>query len=150
MFKHTLYACAVTLICAAPAAASTLTFTATSQFPNQSSDFSIVFDDADKDGLLSFDEVVSFSGFTSLQSGNSYSELLRVSPVPALTDEPQTFTSGGFAINSWLFGEGSDRTTAQPSSFTYAIATVPVPASALLLLAGLAGLAVAQRKRAAA
>lgn len=138
--------CALALICATPLTASTLTFKATSQFPDQSSNFSIVFDDSDNDGLLSFDEVVSFSGFTSLQTGIGYSELLRVSPIPVLTDEPQTFTSGGFAINSWLFGEGGDRRTAQPSSFTYEITSVPVPASFLLLLAGVTSLLAARPK----
>ena len=150
MHQHFLSAVALSFLFAAPLSAATLSFQATSLFPDQSSDFSIVFDDTDGDGLLSADEVVSFSGFTNLQLGISYSELLRVSPVPAETDEPQTFTSGGFPINTWLFGEGTDRTTAQPSSFTYsvsAIAAVPLPASAALMIFALGGFVVARTRR---
>ncbi len=142
-------AVALSLALAAPSAAATLQLTATSNFPLQSGDFSIIFDDLDGDMKLSADEVVSFSGYSFLQLGKFYSELLRISPVPAETDEPVTLTSGGFAINSWLFGEGGDGTTAQPSSFTYSIspvAEVPLPASALLLLAGVGGLYGMRRK----
>ncbi|MEM8979340.1 MAG: hypothetical protein AAGD04_07640 [Pseudomonadota bacterium] len=144
MFQKSLIALAALTAFAAPAQSAVLKFTATANFPWQSSDFSILFDDQDGDGKLSADEVVSFSGFTNIQLGQSYSELLRVSPVPTETDEPQTFTSGGFPINTWLFGEGpSQRTAPQPSSFSYAVTSVALPASggSLLLALGLFSLA---------
>ena len=140
----TLTAAALVLALAGPASAATLKLTATAKFAWQSSDFSIVFEDLDGDMRLSADEVLSFSGFTSFQLDQTYSELLRISPVPVETDVPQTFTSRGIPLNTWLFGEGTDfRATAQPSAFTYEVSplsVVPLPATALMLLAGLGGL----------
>jgi len=133
---------------ASPLAAATLTFTATSNNPSQIGDFSIIFDDQDGDMRIDDGEVVSFSGFTTTFPINrTYTDLLRISPIPAETDVATTFTSGGFPLNTWLFGVGTDRTTAQPASFTYSVSAVPLPASSLMLLVGLVGFGYLRNRR---
>jgi len=135
-----------TAICS-PAVAATLRLDATATSSFQDSDFSIIFDDLDSDGTVSLDEVVSFSGMTSFTIGTTYTELLRLPVATGFVDGEIFVTSSGLEFNTWLFAEGTDRSSIPVAAFTYAITPVPLPATGLLLLASFAGIAQMRRRQ---
>ena len=115
-------------------------------------DFSIVFEDLDGDRLLSANELVSFSGFTSvdLASGFTtfYSEIFRVPILAGVAD--------GRIGDAFVFSnpERTRYITPFPGNFEFSISSyvppvsgVPLPASFWLLAAGLCGLAFLCRNR---
>ncbi len=128
--------------------------TATSLITSSLGDFSLTFDDADMDGLLSIDEVTSFSGILCFGPpcifGSLFFDTLSIVPViPSVADG-----SGSF----WRFDpHGGLGVT--PGGFSYVVseilngAVIPLPAPLLLLvtaLAGLFGVSRLQRKAVAA
>ncbi|VAW06363.1 hypothetical protein MNBD_ALPHA05-2329 [hydrothermal vent metagenome] len=150
--KHFILAIAANLLFSMSASATLLTLSATSQFPAVQSDFVINFDDVNNDGLLEFNEILSFSGVTQFLAPRTFDEVIGVANVAGFTTPsgPQQSIFG-----NWVFRIMSDNTVLEfsPSpEWTYAVAPtmseVPLPAALPLFLAGLAGLGWARRRRA--
>lgn len=110
--------------------------------------FSIVFDDLDMDMLFSLDELVDFSGVTSFSFFGGDLFLPTLDRVP---DRPN-FTDGG--SSRWEFlgtlGSAAARQRMASDQYTYILepapSQVPLPAGGLLLLTGLAGMAALRRR----
>lgn len=147
--KLTLTALITSLVLAGPVSAASFLLTAESSFPAQYSGFSITFDDLDGDQTLSIDEVLDFSGITSFQFGQTYTELTRVPVVADIADGVILTFSSGLTSNSWAFREGAAfATSISAASFRYDLSplVVPLPASGLGLLAGLGALLLLRRR----
>lgn len=153
------FAAILIALCATTSSAQavTLQLNATSQ-SGFYSDFSIQFVD-DGNGLLELSEISSFSG-TTFTSGSGSTFFDQVNQVPTITGI-STFTFDPVQVVSPLDGRWAFSGTnslglsaiAFPfvDTFSYSLQTVtpvPLPASALMLMGGLAGLAgIGRRKR---
>jgi len=146
--RTTLVFCTALTAIAAPATAATLRLDAQDAPLTQWSDFSIIFDDADGDGTVSLDEVLSFSGVTSLPQNQFYGELLRLPVIAGFVDGEILTTSSGAQFNTWLFAQGEDQRASVPiTTFTLTVTPVPVPAAGLMLVAGIGGLMALRRRK---
>jgi hypothetical protein len=101
----------------------------------------LTYVDSDGNMLLSASEILSFAGFTF--EGSLWTTVLNV---PKVT---------GFAVGvvdeKWVFKDstGTLGLSVDVSTWTYSLAAVPLPASAVLLLGALGALGFARRRRAA-
>lgn len=126
-------------IVSAPAHAITLT--ATSVAPEVISSFTVTFNDADNDGLLSLGEVTGFSGVScTICTVAFYSTLSDVPDILGIAD-------GGGA--SWGFQAPTDTIGIDPSVWTYVIGQTPLPATLPLFAGGVGalGLLISRRRR---
>ena len=132
-----LHTAAVLALVAAPASAATLTATSLNA---DVSDFSIEFDDTSGDGLLQYAEINSFSWMTDTGVGVTFTSVLGVPEIPGVST----------GVVFWTFVTGAVELAYEPDSWTYEItglSEVPLPASAPLILGGLALLGWAGRRR---
>lgn len=146
-----------TLLCAQSVSAATLRLDATA-LPSLSgdvvSDFSITFEDTG-DGLLDISEILNFSGASFLAVGRVVETFLEIHAVPLI----EGFTNG--SGDRWAMGTDMGGTLLATTDWQYqistagprlqtarAVATVPVPGAGLMLLAGVAGIGLAGRRRA--
>ena len=126
-------------IFSAPAHAVTLT--ATSIAPEVIGSFTVTFNDADADGLLSLGEVTGFSGVScTICTVAFYSTLSDVPDILGIAD-------GGGA--SWGFQAPTDTIGIDPSVWTYVIGQTPLPATLPLFASGVGvlGLLISRRRR---
>jgi len=124
-----------------PTTAYAVTLTATSTVPEVIGSFTVTFNDADADGLLSLDEVTGFSGVScTLCAAAFYSTLSEVPDILGIAD-------GGGA--SWRFDTPTETIGIDPSVWTYAIGQTPLPATLPLLAGGVGalGLLISRKRR---
>lgn len=145
-----LKALATAALLALPMSASAATYllTATSQV-GAFDDFTIVFNDSNEDFLLEFDEIVEFSGVD--RNNVTYNGVFSV-PEIIVTSSP---LSVALSNGPWRFTDPDPSTAQNPrngsiAAWTYDIAVIPLPASALLLIGALGALGLASGRRAAA
>lgn len=138
---------AASLLCATTAsAATTYGLYARSKAPDTYSNFSIEFSDYDGDREFSLNELTSFSGITLYE---------RVDGAPltlsAITGVPQLTGYSDGVEEFWGFASDGSAILTTGDDFDYDLsplsAEVPVPASGLLLIGGLAAIGVARRRR---
>lgn len=133
MYKF-LSAALVALGFAAPTAtlASVIKIEATSTVLGIYTDFSILFEDSDRDGLLSLDEIQSFSGVLgNVDPPNPPIFFHTLTHVPIIAD-----ISDGSDGGVWGFDSDTFATFVAPGAFVYrkTAAVVPLPGAFLLLL----------------
>ena len=117
--------------------------------PIQYSDFFVLFDDINNDGLFSLAELQQFSGL-EVSFGPRDRALHTISYTPDINGI--SLASGSLPANTssdnWVF----DSSVVTQLNFSYATslvdATVPEPSSAILIALGLLGILAANRKRA--
>ncbi len=111
------------------------------------SDFSIVFNVVDETNkVVSFDDVVSFSGVTITTSSTNFYSKLKGLPAKNIDDFTLLQTNLSSSSNFWLFVGISIR----EHNWSYSVAPVtsatPIPGAAWLLGTGVAGLFGLRRK----
>lgn len=114
----------------------------------QFSGFSIIFDDANGDGLLQLGEIVSFSGVDELIGAlmRSYTEILGTPDIAGIST--QSGFTGGFQGLFWWFNGGPDGWFAQRWTYTRsAVTAVSEPGTLALLGLGLAAMGFGRRRR---
>ncbi|MDQ2088915.1 VPLPA-CTERM sorting domain-containing protein [Marimonas arenosa] len=135
--------CAVALVVPVSASAATLQLDATIK-PGITdvTDFSIVFDDNDGNGLLSIGEILSFSGVTFNFASVSFDTVTAVADVSG-------YTVGAFSGSWWGWSQSSGTTTgsSNPNQWSYTISAVPIPATFPLLAVGIGALGWMRRRR---
>lgn len=136
IFRNLLLASLVSLMPLPVVAATVYEIDASSVAPASFSDFSLTFEDFDNDMLFNQIELISFSGVNL--NGFEYSHL---AAAPFITN-----VADGTFGTSWVFSgnfQGINLPPATPSAdnwtYTKSVVPVPLPASFLLVLAGLAG-----------
>jgi hypothetical protein len=113
--------------------------------------FSLQYLDKDNDGKFSIDELVggSFSGFTAY--GHTYNTIVTVPPYldAPLSPWNSPLTDGeGPLYTNWAFKDASEyQGEFNPQNWIESQIQVPLPATAVLLGAGLLPLAWARRKK---
>ena len=123
------------------APAYAITLTATSVAPEVISSFTVTFNDADADGLLSLGEVTGFSGVScTICTVAFYSTLSDVPDILGIAD-------GGGA--SWGFQAPTDTIGIDPSVWTYVIGQTPLPATLPLFASGVGvlGMLISRKRR---
>ena len=115
------------------------------------SSFTIVFDDLNGDGLLQFDEIVSFSGLDELIGlGRSWSELTGIPNIAGISTQSG---HGDFLPGYWwwvptIIGDGNRGWLAARWSYTSKpVNSVPEPGTLALFGLGLAAIGLSRRRR---
>ena len=144
------YLCLAAALTAVATASEAATLSATSVNPSFITDFTVSFDDTNADGLLQFTEITSFSGLKIF--GTTYTVITGAPPVTGFVERGGDCDLG---CTFWNFAENglSVPISAPANNWTYTIdgldATIPLPATLPLLLAGFGALGVAARRKAA-
>lgn len=135
-----------------------VTMTAHSHDPTVISTFSIVYDDLNQDGLLTYNEITptSFSGVTDVLNNRFLTVILGIPNVVffSIASHDANCNPTTCTATNWTFGDGGSSTFAVPVTyFDYSgISLVPLPAALPLFATGLGvlGLIGWRRKRKAA
>ena len=135
------------------AAASLIEITATNT-NGQFSDFSIVYQDGNADGLLQFGEILEFSGFSQNSSGWVWEEIVGVPDIAGISTA-SGYSNGNdvywwvtpswlnYRPNAWFGSRWTYSTAGGPGTGV----AVPEPGTLGLIGLGLAGAAFARRRR---
>lgn len=116
------------------------------------SSWTVEFRDDDMDFLISYDEIVDFSGILQIGPGRLYDQLI---DVPGWVDVADGSFEDGDARPAWrLLETGGGGGSAPANRFTYFLsagggpgAEIPLPAPAALLAGGLGALALLRRRK---
>jgi hypothetical protein len=158
--KHILASLAL-LTFAAASAAEAATLTATSVNPSLVSSFTVNFTDADGNGILEYHEIDGFSGIEQFISFGAPEKLDFLIGIPTIVGVSlaggNDACDGSCLSTAWYFASAPDGTNALGIDFaefdynlSLDLSPIPLPASALLLGAGLGGLALIRCRRGAA
>lgn len=125
-----------------PTSASIWDVTATSKSPEDYSDFTVRFDDADTNKVVDMEEFVSWSEGTFL--GFDYDSLIAL---PHLWVDPIVLKSIPLGVKYWTFGRIDGELSPHYSEWTYTATMVPLPGAVWLLGSGLIGIVGFRRKK---
>ncbi|MDJ0908599.1 MAG: PEP-CTERM sorting domain-containing protein [Woeseiaceae bacterium] len=145
---------AVLMLASANAKADLIEITATNDgigLNGRFSSFTILFDDANGDGLLQFDEIVSFSGLEELIGlGRSWSELTGIPDIAGISTQSG---HGDFLPGYWwwvptIIGDHNRGWLAARWSYSSRpVGSVPEPGTLALFGLGLAAIGLLRRRR---
>ena len=150
------YFIAGAIACAMATSAAGATLNATAVNTDQSvGDFSVVFTDTNGNGLLDFNEITDVPS-VPVPGGGAFANPTTVTGLVAIPDITNISVAGGVLgpvqLTSWTFNTGLGQIFSPTSDWTYSITgltktpEVPLPASVMLLLAGLGGLGVIRKR----
>lgn len=146
----------------APAMAGALSLTATSKSMPTLSSFSIVFSDANGDGMFTFPEMQVFSGMDFEALSDEWTPFPILISVPAIAgvtdgsgsdwvfaDAPHVGAHQGvYDVSNWDYQISYPGLPDPKQKFPVAFATAPLPGSLPFALAGIAALVALRRCRA--
>ena len=155
LLRFILWSCLAVLPLAHSAGAMTYNLHAIPVVPENLSDFTITFEDDNKNLLLDFGEIDYFSGLTDYGTTYSYSGVVSIPLFNTLLPYPPNltattifpYTNGSTVLWQFTNGTGPDWVYNYEDIWTYTLTPVPLPPAALMFGTGLILLGWPLRKK---